>query len=242
VHLDDGAPIEHRRYCSKEDEEVPYDEVVKGYEVKSGEYVVLEADEVKAAAGPRTKLIEVEHFVDAGYIDPVHYDKPYYLGPGKDGEDAYRLLTEALGRTGRAGIGRFTFHNREHLAAIRARDGVLTLHTMRFADELRAAKDIDVGSPRQKAGKREVDMAAKLLETLYEEFDPAAYDDEYREAVLEMIKRKAAGKEIAPPAEEAPGEEAELIAALQASLDAGHGGRRRRATPKKKAPRRRTRA
>src|SRR5919202_419464 len=153
VHLDDGAKIEHRRFCSKEDKEVPYKQIVKGYEVAEDTYVVLEKDEVAAAAGDGAHRIEVEHFVDAGAIDPVFFDKTYYLGAGKDGAQPYRVLLDALEQTGRAGIGRFTFHDREYLTAIRARDGVLVLHTLRFADELVPGKDVDVAAPSRGQGQ-----------------------------------------------------------------------------------------
>jgi DNA end-binding protein Ku len=220
VHLKDGAKVEHRRFCSKEDKEVPYKEVVKGYEVKKGEFVVLESDEVKAAAGDRGRIVDVEHFVEAAEIDPVFYEKAYYLGARDGGEDAYRLLHDALVKTGKAAIGRFSYHNREYLAAIRPYDkDILTLHTMRFADEVAAAGDLDLETPRVKAPqKKEVDMAAKLVDSLHERFDPAAYEDQYREAVLALIQAKAEGKNIEAPQEEPEEQSDDLMAALEASL------------------------
>lgn len=227
VHLKDGAKVEHRRFCSKEDKEVDYDEVVKGYEVASGRFVVLEKDEVKAAAGDRGRIVDVEHFVEATAIDPVYYEKAYYLGPRDGGEDTYRLLREALEKSGKAAIGRFTFHNREYLAAIRPfGDTALSLHTMRFHDEVAGADEFDVDAPSQAPAKKEVEMAAKLVDSLYEKFDPTAYRDEYREAVLELIARKAEGKQIEAP-EEAPEEtDGDLMAALEASMQDGPARRR----------------
>jgi DNA end-binding protein Ku len=221
VHLPDGGRIEHRRFCEKEGREVPYEEVVRGFEVKAGEYVALAKDEVKAAAGGTEHVIEVEHFVPAGEIDPVFFAKTYYLGAQEKAKDGYRVLHDALERTGRAAIGRFTFHNREYLAAIRPFDGVLALHTLRFADELVDAGDLDYSKPRSRAGEREVRMAGRLVESLHEKFDPTRYRDEYRRAVLEVIEQKAAGKEIAPPDEEEPEDSTDLMAALEASLDGG---------------------
>jgi DNA end-binding protein Ku len=218
VHLEDEAKVEHRRFCSAEDREVPYDDVVKGFEVKEGEYVILDKDELAAAAGDPAHVVDVERFVDAGAIDPVHYEKSYYLGAGKDGGDAYRLLHDALERTGRAGLGRFTFHNREYLAAIRPLDGVLALHTMRFADELVPAEEIEFDPPQRKPRDREVQMAGKLVSSLHEDFDPSKRKDEYRKAVLDMIERKAAGKKPRTPKEEPPEVAPDLIAALEASL------------------------
>jgi DNA end-binding protein Ku len=221
VHVEDGARIEHRRFCAKEEREVPYEEVVKGYELSSGEFVVLEKDEIDAAAGTRSKVIDVDAFVCAAEIDSVFYEKSYFLGAGKKGEDAYRLLHDALERAGRAALGRFTFHNREYLAAIRPLDGVLVLHTMRFADELVPGEKIEFDPPQQGPGKREVDMAARLVESLHEKFRPKQYEDEYREAVLELIRRKASGEEIEPPEEEAAEPAPDLMAALEASLGDG---------------------
>jgi DNA end-binding protein Ku len=226
VHLEDGARVEHRRFCSKEDKEVPYKEVVKGYEVDPGEYVVLDKEEVAAAAGDGAHRIDVEHFVDADEIDPVFFEKTYYVGAGKDGEQAYRLLHDALKQTGRAGIGRFTFHDREYLTAVRARDGVLLLHTLRFADELVPGADVDVAEPSRGPAKREVEMARKLVDTLHERFRPDRYEDEYRKAVLDVVKRKAKGDDIEPPEEPERDEPDDLMAALKASIDgSGKGGR-----------------
>src|SRR4051794_23923242 len=125
VHAKDGAAVEHRRFCSKEDQEVPYDEVVKGYEVSSGEFVLLAKEEVAAADAPRGKVVDVDEFVDASAIDPVFYDKTYNLGAREGGEEAYRVLHAALEKAERVGIGRWQFHNREQLVAVRARDGLL---------------------------------------------------------------------------------------------------------------------
>ena len=219
VHLDDGAPIEHRRFCSKEDKEVPYKQVVKGFEVSEDEFVVLEKDEIAAAAGDGAHRIDVEHFVDVAEIDPVFFDRTYYLGAGKDGAQPYRLLRDALARTGRAGIGRFTFHDREYLVAVRERDGVLVLHTLRFADELVAGEEIEVAKPGRGPGEREAKMAAALIDTLHTTFSPDDYEDEYRAAVLAVIERKRAGEEIVPEPEPEADEAPDLMATLKASLD-----------------------
>jgi DNA end-binding protein Ku len=218
VHLADEGKIEHRRFCSKEEKEVPYDEIVKGHEVREGEFVVLEKEEIEAAAGDRAKIIELESFVEATAIDPVFYEKTYYVGAGDAGTDAYRLLHDALGATGRAGLGRFTFHNREYLVAVRPLDGILGLHTMRFADELVPGKDIDFSAPSRKPAEKEIEMARKLVDSLHEEYDPGKRTDSYREAVLEMIERKASGKKPRKAKEKPPEETPDLMAALEASL------------------------
>lgn len=218
VHVDDGARIEHKRICSKEDREVPYEEIVKGYEVSEGRFVVLEDDEVKAAAGDGTHVIEVEEFVCAGEIDPVLFEKTYYLGSQEEGRDAYRLLHGALDRTARAAIGRWVFHNREYLVAVRAFQDVLGMHTMRFHDELVAAKDLDIPAPSRKPSGRELEMAGKLVQTLEAKFDPAAFEDTYRQRLLEYIEAKAKGKLDALPRRAEAQDPDDLMAALEASL------------------------
>ena len=217
VHSRDGASIEHRRICPKEDKEVPYKEIVKGYEESEGRYVVLDREEVKAAAGDRGKVIQLDEFVDSREIDPVFFEKSYYAG-SRDEEDSFRLLHDALAKSGRAGIGRFSFHDREYLVALRAGDGVLILHTLRFHDEVVSGNDLELDLGSGKPSKREVEMAGKLVDSLAENFDADSYEDEYREAVLELIKRKSKGEEIDLVAEEEPEHGDDLTAALEASL------------------------
>ncbi len=216
VHAKDGAKIEHRRICPKEGKEVPYKQVIKGYEVAEDEYVVLDRDEIKAAAGDRGKVIHLREFVCAEEIDPVFYEKSYYVG-SRDDPESFRLLHEALRRTARAGIGRFSFHDREYLVALRAGDKVLVLHTLRFHDELVRGDQLEVGKPRAPSPK-EVKMAGQLVETLAQRFKPSDHEDTYRDAVLELIKRKAKGEEIDLAAQEEPGHGEDLAAALEASL------------------------
>jgi DNA end-binding protein Ku len=216
VHAKDGARIEHRRVCPKEDREVPYKQIVKGYEVSEGRYVVLDKDEIKAAARDRGKVINLSDFVDAGEIDPIFYEKTYYVG-SRDDKDAFELLYQALRKTDRAGIGRFSFHDREYLISLRAGDGVLVLHTLRFHDELVSGEELEIEHGRKPSDK-EIAMAGRLVDSLSEKFDPSAYDDTYRDAVLDLIKRKAKGEEIDLAAQEEPAQGDDLAAALEASL------------------------
>lgn len=217
VHLTDGAPIQHRRICSAEEVEVPYEEVVKGYEIDEDEYLAIEPEELKAAAGDRGKTIEIEHFVDAGDIDPIYYEKTQYLG-SRDDEQPYEALRQALEQTGKAGIGRFTFHNREYLVAVRALGPVLALHTLRFHDELVLPERVKVPAPRRGPSERELELAAKLIGSLFVEFDPTNYEDTYRAELLALIERKAAGEEVEVETEEEPEPKQDLAAALEASL------------------------
>lgn len=217
VHARDGARIEYRRYCSKEDKEVDYEDVVKGYEVSQGTYVVLDDDEVKAAAGDRGKVVHLSEFVPADDIDPVFYEKTYFVGSNGE-KDAYRLLHEALRRSGRAGIGRFSFHDREYLVAVRALDDVIALHTLRFQDEVVPGDELELDSGGRKPSKDEVGMANRLVDAMSEDFKAGDYEDTYREDVLDLIKRKAKGEEIDLVAEEEPEHGDDLKAALEASL------------------------
>jgi DNA end-binding protein Ku len=220
VHLSDGARIEHRRVCPKHDKEVPNDEIVKGYEISEGKFVELTKDEIAAAAGERSKLIDVEHFVSGDDIDPAYYDKTYYLGTADKGEDAYRLLYRALEKSGKVAIGRWVFHDRERLVAVRPLDEkILGLHTMNFHDEIVGVGDLDLPSPQRNPSDREIEMAGKLVKSLAAKFEPESYEDSYREAVLEIIKRKAKGEEIVAQPEETRQQDADdLMAALEASL------------------------
>jgi DNA end-binding protein Ku len=218
VHATDGAQLKQKRVCSKEGKEVPYKQVAHGYELRGGKYVLLSQEEIDAAAGDRAREIELEEFIGASQIDPVFYDRPYYLGAQKDGADAYRLLHDALAKADRVGIGRWVFHNREYLVGIRPLEEVLVLHTMRFLEELVETGALELARPSRKPAKREIEMAGKLVESLHDTFDPDQFEDSYRDRVLELIEAKARGEE--PDLHEEPEgpESDDLAAALEASL------------------------
>ncbi|MDX6655376.1 MAG: end-binding protein Ku [Solirubrobacteraceae bacterium] len=227
LHQKDGAPIEHRRVSTKTGREVPSEQIVLGYETGNGRYVVLSPDEVRAIEQPERKAIEIEAFVPAEQIDPIFYDRAYHVGAQKDGRDALAALLAALERTDLVGIGRVVLRSKEQLVALRAGDGVLNMSTMRFADELVAAEELDLPEPKRAPTQREVEMAEELLEGLHAEFDPSAYHDTYRERVDSYAKAKAKGKAPELPELEEPAEPEDLMAALQASLEAA---------PKRKRP------
>jgi DNA end-binding protein Ku len=218
VHAKDGARVKQKRICSKEGKEVPYKQVAKGYEVRAGEYVLLSQEEIDAAAGDRSHVIALEEFVHAGEIDPVYYDRTYYLGAGKEGEDAYRLLHDALERSERVGIGRWVFHNREYLVAVRPLERVLALHTMRFAAELIDAHSLDLPSPSRVPSRREIEMASTLVDSLHDKFDQNSFRDSYRDRVMALIEAKARGEEPDIPEQPEPEDAPDLMAALEASL------------------------
>jgi DNA end-binding protein Ku len=227
IRESDGARIRHRRVAEGTDEEVPYEKIQKAFEITSGNYVPISKDEMAALAPEKTRAIEVQDFVDLDEIDPIYFDSPYYLGPADGAEKAYSLLGSAMERSGKVAIARFVFRNKEHLAALRAENGVLTLTTMRFADEVVPPGELDdvIPDKKPKVAAKEVEMAEKLIDSLTSDFDPSAYRDEYREELMSLIERKAEGKEIV--ASESPEPEAtkapDLMAALEESIAAVKG-------------------
>jgi DNA end-binding protein Ku len=225
LHVKDGSPIEHRRVSSKTGREVPGDRIVKGYETSAGRWVLLTDDEIKAIQAPATRTIDLEDFVPADQIDPVYLDRAYHVGVQAEGREAYGVLHAALRKTERVGIGRVVLRGREQLVALRAGDeSLLELSTMRFADELVDPGDVDVPAPRRKPTAKEIEMGRQLTKGLHERFRPGRYHDEYRERVLDYLRRKAKDPDLAPPeAEDAPEPSDDLMAALQASLDGGKG-------------------
>jgi len=220
----DSARIKHRRVAEGTDEEVPYENIVKAYELSPGQYVPLSKDEMSALAPEKTRAIDVQDFVDIEEIDPMYFDSPYYLGPADGAEKAYSLLAAAMETSGKAAIARFVFRNKEHLAAIRPAEGVLPLTTMRFHDEVVPPSELDDALPdkKPKVAKREREMAEQLIDSLSTEFEPNSYRDEYREQLLALIEQKAEGKEIVAPEAEAPKatKAPDLMAALEESIAA----------------------
>lgn len=225
IRESDGTRIRHRRVAEGTDEEVPYEKIIKAFEISKDRYVPLTKDELAALAPEKSRTIEVQDFVDLEEIDPIYFDSPYYLGPAEGAERAYSLLARAMEDSGKVAVARFVFRNKEHLAAIRPADAVLTLTTMRFADEVVPPAELDDVLPAEqpKVEKREVEMAEQLIDSLTRSFDPTAYRDEYREQLLALIERKAEGKDVlaAPEAAEPePTKAPDLMAALEQSIAA----------------------
>jgi DNA end-binding protein Ku len=225
LHDKDGVRIQQKRVCPADGEEVPYESIVKGYEIAPDKYVVIEPEELEALDPKKTRAIEIQEFVDLEEIDPIYFDHPYYLAPDKGAAKPYRLLLEAMRETEKVAIAKVVIRQKESLVAIRALQDhdVLEMATMLFADEIVDPERLDdiPDADDVKMNDRELAIAKQLVESLAGEFEPEKYHDTYREAVLEMIERKAAGEEIAiqPEAEEAA-PVPDLMSALKASLDA----------------------
>jgi DNA end-binding protein Ku len=240
IRESDSARIKLRRFADGTDDEVERDEIIKAYELTPGQYVPLTKDEMAALAPEKTRAIEVKDFVDLEEIDPVYFDSPYYLGPADGAEKAYGLLAKAMKSSGKVAIARFVLRNKEHLAAIRSDGNVLTMTTMRFADEVVPVDELEILPEKaSKPAKREQEMAEQLIDSLSTDFKPDEYHDEYREQLLALIEQKAEGKEIvasdieAPKATKAP----DLMAALEESIAAvqGKGGGKPKAKAKAKS-------
>jgi DNA end-binding protein Ku len=222
LHDEDGGRIQQKRVCSIDGEEVEYNHIVKGYDLGGGRYVRIDPEDLAALDGEATRTIDIEEFVDLDEIDPVYYERSYYLVPDGRAEKAYALLVETMARTGKVAIGRFVLRTKQYLATVRARDGVLVLATMLFDDEVVATDDLEVPTAANTApSERELKMATQLVESLSAPFEPAKYHDDYREKVLALIEAKAAGEIIQPAEAPAPAAPVvDLVSALEASLEA----------------------
>jgi DNA end-binding protein Ku len=221
----DGSRVKHKRVAESDGKEVPYEKIVKGYEYAPDQYVVLTKDELSDLEPQRSRAIEIQDFVDLDDIDPIYFEQPYYLGPDKGAERAYALLVQAMKDAHKVAVARFVLRNKEHLAAIRPMDDVLTLTTMRFHDEVSSPKDLDdvfEDAKPKKPEKKELEMATQLIDSLTSDFQPDSYRDEYREELLDLLEQKAAGKEVvsAPSEEPKPTKAPDLMAALEESLNA----------------------
>src|SRR5258706_7223750 len=225
LHDQDNVRLQRKMVCPADGKEVHSEHVVKGYELSPGQYVVVREEELEAAAPKKSKTIEMEDFVDLGQIDPVYFDRPYYVVPQDQGVKAYRLLVEAMEKSKKVGVARFVMRNKEYLCALRPEDGALVLETMHFNDEVMPVDKVDGVPHKAKADERELKMASQLIESLSTKFKPEKYHDTYREAVKEIIEKKAEGEEIVTPtvAKESKGRATNLMAALEASLAKAKG-------------------
>src|SRR3954463_9103541 len=232
LHEKDKSPIETQRWCSEEQKEVPYEAITHSYELDSGKSVVVTDEDLEAVEPRKTRTIDIEDFVDLAEVDPVYFDHPYWLVPAGDDEGstrAYRLLLGVMEQTDHAALGRFVMRAKEYLAIVRARDGALSLTTMRFHDEVRSTKDVPSASGKStKPGKKELDAAVSLIEALAADWDPDRHDDQYRKRLQKVVNQKRKGKTIEIDEGDdgdAPEAVTDLMAALEQSLAAAKKGR-----------------
>ena len=242
LHESDGARIEQKRFCAKEDEEVAFDAIGHAYDLENGKTVIVTDEELAEVAPRRTRTIDIEAFVPLDEIDPLYFDHPYFLAPTGDADGprrAYQLLLKVMEESGRVALGRFVMRTKEYLVTIGPRDGRLALTTMRFADEIRDTKGIDGGGRKQPA-KAELDQAVALIDALSADWDPADWKDEFRARLEDVIDRKRKGRTIeAPEARDEPEPMPDLMAALEESLaNAKRGGKKKKKTTGAKRSRR----
>jgi DNA end-binding protein Ku len=233
LHDEDGGRIRMKRTCSVDGEEVGYEHIVKGYEYEKDRYVILTDEDFEAIPVESSRAIDIQQFVQLDEIDPMQYKKSYYLVPEETGAKAYALLREALNRSGKVGIAKVSFRDKEHLAALRFRDDAFVLETMYWPDEIREADfgGVDVSA---KIRPNELEMAQTLIENLTADWDPGEFKDEYREAMLRIVEAKINGEEIEIVEPEPTAKVVDLMEALKASVAAAKKEPKAEPTPKKK--------
>jgi DNA end-binding protein Ku len=215
----DHSAIKYKRVAEADGEEVQWDDIVKGYEFEKDRYVVFTEEDLAAAHPEGNKLVDVVQFVDESEIDPMMYKKSYYLAPEKTGIKAYKILQQALDEKGRVGIAKVSIREKQQLATIRTKDGVIVMETMYWPDEIRAAEFEEMGGEIE-IRPEEVEMAASLIDNLTRPFDESAYEDPTRTVIEELASKKVAGEEIVAPASPEPTKVVDLLEALKASVEA----------------------
>jgi DNA end-binding protein Ku len=219
LHEKDMGRIHNERVCDKCGETVPYEDVIRGYEYEKDRYAAVTKEDLESAVPEAAKTIDILDFVEEKEIDPMFFDKPYYLVPEKKGVKAYILLREALKKTGKVGIAKVVFHTREHLAAVRGSDEGLVLEVMHFASELKKPKDLGLPEGGARPGKKELEMAEELIANMTTSFNPSKYHDDYREHLEKLIEDKLHGKKLkAPERKKAPDNVIDIMSKLKASL------------------------
>lgn len=218
LHKKDLSPIRYARICKTDGKEVPYEDIVKGFEYRKGDYVVLTDEDFKKAYPKKTKTIDILNFAYDEEVDGVFYERPYFLAPEKGAENAYSLLREALYRSKKIGIASYVLRNKEHLAAVKPYGNAIILNQLRFVEELRPTDGLELPDYNEKKSK-ELEVAVALIDQLTEEFEPQKYQDTFKREIRQVIEQKAKGKPIKPrESEEATTEVSDLMAALKQSL------------------------
>jgi DNA end-binding protein Ku len=220
LHKKDMSPVSYKRFCDTEDTEVPWEEITKGYEYEKGQYIEITDEDLDKADVELTKTIQIQEFVQEDEIDPVYFDKPYYLEPQKGGERAYALMRDALAQSKKVGIAKVVLKSREHLAAVKTVGNMMTLQTMRFAHEIVDAGELNLPS-KAEISKKEMDLANTLIGSMSDTFDPTRYRDDYYDKVLEIIRMKVAGVSPQTPTPQgpAPAKVVDLMEILKQSLN-----------------------
>jgi DNA end-binding protein Ku len=239
LHGKDGGRIKFKRTCATDGKEVPPEEIVKGFEVGTGQYVTFTDEELKEIDPVASRTIDILDFVPLEEIDPAYFNKPYYLLPDKNADKAYALFLQALEKAGRVGVAQLVMHDKEHLVALRAREGVILMETMHHFDEMVPASSVAAEVPAHAVDKRQLAMAEQLIDSLSVPFDPERYTDGHRERVLEAVEEKSKGHQVVvEPAAKPSGKAVDLMAALERSLADAKTRRpaKRPAAAKKRAP------
>ncbi|HMF01974.1 MAG TPA: Ku protein [Terriglobia bacterium] len=220
LHKKDMSPVSYKRFCDTENSEVPWEEITRGYEYEKDQYVEITDEDLDKADIELTKTIQIQEFVQENEIDPVYFDKPYYLEPQKGGERAYALMRDALAQSKRVGIAKVVLKSREHLAAVKSVGNMLTLQTMRFSHEIVDAGSLNLPA-KAEISKKEMDLANTLIDSMSDKFDPSRYKDDYYDKVLGIIQMKVAGVTPQVPAPKGPGpaKVVDLMEILKQSLN-----------------------
>jgi DNA end-binding protein Ku len=229
LHVKDDSRIGYEKVCKAEGTPVPDEEIVKAFEIEDGEYVYMTDEDFEAAQVEGHRSLDIRDFVPYEQIDPVYFDRTYYLGPQEGSERVYALLVRAMEQSGLAAIGKYVMRDRQYLGALRVRDGVLALERMYFADEVREPEDVKPET--DKVDKRELEMALQLIDRFTGDFEPGKYEDTYRDTLCEIIRAKARGEKVHVESPPEPEEPTDLMAALRASLEEAQkrrGGKRAR--------------
>jgi DNA end-binding protein Ku len=243
LHRADGAPIEEKRFCTEDGKEVAWEDLVRGYEVKKGEYVVLEPDEIEEAKPESGTTIEIGDFVSAEEVDPIYYEKSYFLEPTDVGAKAFTLMRRALEETDRIALARVTIRTRERLATVRTYEDALVLETMFWPDEIRSTGALDLPEGRSAdVRSKELQMAEELVKNLSGRFEPSEYKDAYRAAIEDLIERKMSGERRNAKRRRPQPKVIDLMEALEASVKKARGGESRDAGESKAGTRKRSKA
>jgi DNA end-binding protein Ku len=237
LHRKDDSPVGYEKVCKKEGIPIPDDEIVKAFEYAKGEYVYMEDEDFEAARADGARTIDITDFVPYGEIDPIFFARAYYVGPAEGAEHVYSLLARAMEKSGLAGVAKFVMRDREHLGALRVRDGVIVLEQLHFADEIRPVKEIKAA--KRKVDEKELELASQLIDSFAGEWKPEKYKDTYHDELLAVVDAKRKGRDVHETSEVEEAEEpVDLMAALRESIERSSGQRRRSTSTRRRSTKR----